>query len=59
VGDAGVTSENERMSGGPERHLGIVLLLGCLRLSWMVRWVRYTWNERSMEGGGAWSCLRL
>jgi len=40
VGVAGVTSENEGMSGGPERHLGIVLLLGCLRLSWMVRWVR-------------------
>ena len=30
MGVAGVTSENERLSGGPERHLGIVLLSGCL-----------------------------
>jgi len=40
VGVAGVTSESERMSGGPERHLGVVSLLECLRLSWMVRWVK-------------------
>jgi len=35
-----VTSGNEPILGGQERHLGIVLLLECLRLSWMVRWVR-------------------
>jgi hypothetical protein len=40
------------MSGGPERQLVVVLLLGRLCLNW----VKYTWNGRSMEGGSALRC---